>query len=140
MSVAVCIKRDRMRDYKRIQYFADHLAIGSQILDDFKDIEEDLKRRRFNYAINMIHRAGAKNSRKQRVTLKNVARTLLFTSVGTDLLAEVQKHFKRAFKTLEPFKMKEAKELSQAYHRSVNHMRDNLLHHRLKLVLVNKLR
>lgn len=49
-SAAVCAKCDRMDHYQRVSGFADHLAVANQIVDDLRDVQEDLDRGRFNFA------------------------------------------------------------------------------------------
>jgi len=49
-SAAVCAKCRRMDDFQRVSRFADHLAVANQVVDDLRDVQEDLDRGRYNFA------------------------------------------------------------------------------------------
>ncbi len=46
---AICSRAKRMRDFPSVSKFSNEMAVVGQILDDMRDLEEDLSRQRFNF-------------------------------------------------------------------------------------------
>jgi hypothetical protein len=55
-SWAACVLTGRYDKLEQVKSFADKLSRGAQILDDFFDMTEDLKRSRYNYVANVLMR------------------------------------------------------------------------------------
>ena len=134
-SIAVCLKYDRMRDFEYIQQFADEVATGSQILDDFEDIVEDLHRKRFNYAANVILRSAPRTKDARGTNPDRIARSLVFTPAGTELLTEVRDRLARGYDALKPLGIAEAGEFSEAYRRSLDAIQTQFNYKRAKLIV-----
>ena len=56
-SWAACVLTGQYCEFEAVESFANKLSRGAQVLDDFFDVAEDLKRDRYNYVINVLIRS-----------------------------------------------------------------------------------
>lgn len=92
-SAAVCAKCRRMDHFQRVSRFADHLAVANQVVDDVRDVQEDLDRGRFNFAATHFGiRRGASLAEQRRAIGQAV---LLDDGMGS-LINLVKEHYDAA--------------------------------------------
>lgn len=133
-AAAVCSRYHRMRDFDRIQTFADNVSLGWQILDDFQDIEEDLERKRYNYAANVILCAAGVGGKTHRRLIDQIGYTLLISSAGENLLTEVELRFERGFRALEHLALPAIGKCLRAYIRMIRNMQEGLHRRRVRRI------
>ena len=133
-SAAVCLYFGRMKDFSYIEKFADEMAIASQILDDLQDINEDLKRKRFNYVTSIIMKGKAKGRMSRDKISELVVKKLMFTSVGDELLVDVRRRFNHASDYLHIMGIAEAKRVFKAYDKALQQMQISF--HRKKVQFI----
>ncbi|MBI4547494.1 MAG: hypothetical protein HY707_05930 [Ignavibacteriae bacterium] len=121
-SVAACIYFGKVRHFSYIKKFCDEIAIASQILDDFQDIEQDMKRKRFNYVANVLLRAKVKKKINYAEALKLISRNLLYTPLGSELFADVRRRFRRAGTILSTLGIKEVEKVFKHYDKVLEQM------------------
>jgi len=95
-ATAVCLASGRRRALPLIGTVADELAIGTQIVDDVRDIVEDLKRGRFNYAARMLLKGKALRNATTKRVLQEVLDKLISPGPIEDVIEEAVRHFRRA--------------------------------------------
>ena len=92
-SAAVCAKCRRMDHFQCVSRFADHLAVANQVVDDVRDVQEDLDRGRFNFAATHFGiRRGASPAEQSRAIGQAV---LLDDGIGS-LINLVKEHYDAA--------------------------------------------
>ncbi len=69
-ALAVCVKMNLMRRYKKISKAADNLAVIGHLIDDFYDIDEDLMNKRYNSAYHLVRKN--RHNVKKGVTKENI--------------------------------------------------------------------
>ena len=134
-SAAVCIKLGQMEDFSHIQKFFDEMAIASQILDDFRDIPEDLQRNRFNYVASILLRDADKNKKRRGELVRRMAGKILYTASSDRVFNEIKQHINQAFSSLEPIRIPEAGELLKEYRNGLMNMQSRFHAQRMQHVL-----
>jgi hypothetical protein len=97
-TAAVCLKMRRGRDLVALSRFADEMAMAGQILDDLEDVEEDLRRRRFNYVAKRLLDGGRADPTQ---AVERVAREIVLGDGARRVLGEAARHTQRAAAALE---------------------------------------
>jgi hypothetical protein len=92
-TAAVCLKQRRPRDLVALSRFADEMAMAGQIIDDLEDVEEDLRRCRFNY---VAKRLLAGHSAEPAQAVQRVAREIMLGEGALRILSEAECHVERA--------------------------------------------
>ena len=121
-SWAVCCRYQMAAQYKRVEKGTGHVAIGSQILDDFCDVADDLNDSRFNYAAKALVCQSSLSGASPEKVKKVIVRNLVNTSKGLELLSEARAHFIRGFAALQGFRFKDFDAYRNVYLRSVDGM------------------
>jgi hypothetical protein len=85
-SRAACTAADRLDRYPAVASCCNHLAMAGQILDDFADIDEDLARGRFNYAVSLL--LGPERGQVESAQIRRRLAERLLRGPGLELLTE----------------------------------------------------
>ena len=99
-SAALCAVARRHRAYKLVSLFCDEMAKAGQIVDDLRDLDEDLRKKRYNYVANVLRRSGEHAPARVRVNV--VFNNLRLTAVMEQISAEVGNHISKASAAIEP--------------------------------------
>lgn len=92
-SAAVCAKCRRMDDFQHVSAFAHHLAVANQIVDDVRDVQEDLDRGRFNFAATHFGLDGVASPAEHN---RAIGRSVLLDDGIGSLIALVKGHYDAA--------------------------------------------
>ena len=92
-TAAVCLKTGRPGDIVALSRFADEMAMAGQILDDLEDVEEDLRRRRFNYVAKSLLDA---RPAEPADVVQHLARGIVLGDGALRVLSEAEVHVQRA--------------------------------------------
>ena len=131
-AAAVCVKRRRTRDLPALFAFVDELAIASQIIDDLHDIEEDLARRRFNFAAN---RLGIDRDLRQNGASARLARAVLIEDGIGLLVDDVERGLNRAAAAIAPMGLHRATAYVDKFRRDLATFRQSLHRTRVEHLL-----
>lgn len=102
-AAAVCVRYSRMRDLGRARLFWNEMAIAGQLLDDFEDLEEDWRGKRFNSVVRIMLGKGFSLLARKGLALTAVKKALV--AGGIDRIAEmVLLHIDRAEEALKPIR------------------------------------
>jgi hypothetical protein len=94
-TAAVCIGHGRPGDVAPLGRFADECAIADQILDDLEDVDEDLRRGRFNYVAQRIGGRARSVDGARRAIVRSLG-----VGDGAELVfGDARRHFARAVRT-----------------------------------------
>jgi hypothetical protein len=96
---AVCIATGHQRLLRRLGRAVDRIAIGSQILDDVRDILEDLNQGRLNYAARSILRRVRFSPDVKSIRLA-LLRRLIQPGPLEDVIAEASRHMEVGYSLL----------------------------------------
>jgi hypothetical protein len=118
-SAAVCARGKRWKEFAQVSAFCDEMAIAGQIIDDVRDIGEDLQRKRYNYVVNVLYRTGAKKELLGD-TSAVVAQNLFQGSGTTRVFLEIRNHLNAAQRAIHPLKLPEATEFLFRYRSEVD--------------------
>jgi hypothetical protein len=91
---AIGIARGRTRDLAALRRFFDAMAVGDQILDDLADVDDDLRRGRFNYVAQRVGPRGRGTSTE--AARRAIARSLASGDGAEGVLLDAQRRFTRA--------------------------------------------
>ncbi len=125
-SAAICYLAGHGRDVSIVESASDELAIAGQILDDFHDMDEDMSRKRLNYAARFILGSTQPRGEGREDTLQLLAERLLYTDRVTRLFDEVIGHVQAAENSLIRLKLSGAEQYFPAYVESLEILRDKL--------------
>jgi len=95
-ATAVCLASGRNSALPIIGSIADELAIGTQIVDDVRDMAEDLKRGRFNYAARMLLKGNLLRNANTKRVLGEVLEKLISPGPMEDVIKEAVRHIRCA--------------------------------------------
>jgi hypothetical protein len=122
-TTAVCLQHRRPRDVAAVDRFADDYAMADQILDDLDDVEEDLRRGRFNYVAQRIcgRRAGRALSDPKEAR-REIGRALALGDGADRVLGDARRRFERASVTADRLRIPAMGALATAGRRSVHEL------------------
>lgn len=106
-SAAVCARSKQWRHFPRVSLFCDEMAKAGQIIDDLTDIQEDLERKRYNYAANILYHS-VDATGKQGSPMKRIAQGYTLGDGLKRIFREVYRHVAVAQKAIRPLKIPEA--------------------------------
>jgi hypothetical protein len=133
-SAAVCRLADRWRDFSRVDTACDKLAIAGQIIDDFQDIDEDLRDGRINYAARFLLGTTQGARPESGDTRRRLARRLLFSNRTDRLVAHISEHVQAAHDDLAPLRLGQTEAYCADYQRSLERMRGGINRERLRQI------
>jgi hypothetical protein len=117
-SAAVCAHYGNKRAYRRVSLFCDEMAKAGQIIDDLRDLEEDMSRKRYNYVANDLRRSEMEMPRRLRSNeLMNRLRML---ATMERIREEVKTHVLKAGEIIAPLKIPEIPKYLSKYVESVS--------------------
>lgn len=88
-SAAYCSRYNRMNEYDDLTGFGSNMSMAGQICDDLKDLEQDLKRNRYNYAGNILLNRLREIEPECGSSLDSVCRAMILTTGVDDLFSEI---------------------------------------------------
>ncbi|MGD9898930.1 MAG: hypothetical protein AB7T22_07345 [Calditrichaceae bacterium] len=89
-SAAYCSRYNRMNEYDDLTCFGAKMTMAGQICDDLKDLEQDLKRSRYNYAGNILLNRLREIEPQCGSSLDSVCRAMILTSGVEELFSEIE--------------------------------------------------
>jgi hypothetical protein len=101
------------------------MAIVGQVIDDLRDFEEDLKRKRFNYAAQFLL-GRTKKASSERMSFAPVGDDLVLTSGFAALFNRLRSYLKAAENAIKPLAIPEAAPFIQRYRENLRHMENHL--------------
>jgi hypothetical protein len=126
-AAAVCLKAGKGKTFPRVELFSKELMMAGAIVDDLLDMEEDLARGRFNYAVPFfLPRAKMKRSLR-RGNIRLIARNFRDRRRISGVFREIERHLARAKKTIVPIAVQGTNEYLASYRRSMERLRDFML-------------
>jgi len=125
-SAAICHLAGHGRDISTVESATDELAIAGQMLDDFHDMNEDLSRKRLNYAVRFLLGSSGPYGENREDTLQLLAERVLYTDRVTRLFDEVIGHVQAAESSLNRLELSGAEQYFPAYVESLEILRDKL--------------
>lgn len=134
---AVCFATGRQRLLRRLEGAVDRLAIGSQILDDVRDILEDLQQGRLNYAARSMLK-GAHISPGMRNTHLALLRRLIQPGPLEKVIAEATGYLRHGYVFLERLPSSDLGCIIPAYEKGAEQLQQELHRRRVALLFQSK--
>lgn len=122
-SAAVCVATGRVKLMRTIETIFNHLAIGGQSIDDVRDIVEDLRRSRYNYAVQMLLKDCGRSGSPAEV-FKEVLSALLNPRNLEEVVSVAVRQFQAAHRLLKTVHLRELYGIPVVQQRAA----ENLLH------------
>ena len=122
---AICLKAKKEDNIPSIFRFADRMAIIGQVIDDLRDFEADLERKRFNYAAQFLL-GRTKKASSERMSFAPVGDDLVLTGAFAALFDKLRSHLKGAENAIKPLAIPEAAPFIQRYRENLRHMENHL--------------
>lgn len=120
-SWAACVLIGQIDLFERVKSFADKLSRGAQILDDFYDMTEDLKRDRYNYVVNVLMRSSF------RVTSEAAFVGALFHKDTLEsILCLVRNYYRTAYEQLRGMEIPESSLYAEEYIKRIETIRSEI--------------
>jgi len=139
-SLALCEKANRMQEFRRICDFADQMAMAGQILDDYYDIGEDLKRGRFNYAASFLLGGGQRKWKFPPLrALKQINQNILLTELGDRLFLKIRQHIVLAREALGKMASPEASAYINSYLKTLVIIENQFHMRRVKIIFSHEI-
>jgi hypothetical protein len=120
-SAAVCVSTGRVRLMGSLEMAFDHLAIGGQIIDDVKDIVEDIERGRYNYAVQMLFKGHGRAASPVEVS-RRVLSALLNPRNLEEVVSVAVHHFKTARRLLKQLHLRELYDIPMVQQRAAGNL------------------
>jgi hypothetical protein len=131
-TAAVCIKTRRLTDLDALSRFADEMSMAGQIVDDLEDVEEDLRRGRFNYVAKRLL-AGRTATSDEALPL--LTREIVVADGAFRVLSEAESHVQRATAALDDIDCQAARAQATESLRSLAHFKSRLHRRSVEMVL-----
>ena len=128
-SAAVCARSKRWRDFPQVSRFCDEMAMAGQIIDDLTDVQEDLVRKRFNYAANIFYRSTSAG--KAPNVMQRISQGYLTGNGLEKIFREVQTHVSKARKAIKSLRIPEADAHLSRYEALVREIQDEFSRRRV---------
>ena len=116
---ALCGMAGRFRDFKRVTTFSTEMMKAGAIVDDIEDMEEDLRRGRFNYAASFFLRGFRMGEAWKTKALRRVRRESVHGRGPSPLFLQIHRHLDAAEAAMRPFAVPAALEYLRSFRRSV---------------------
>ncbi|MCX6133036.1 MAG: class 1 isoprenoid biosynthesis enzyme [Ignavibacteriales bacterium] len=104
-SAAVCAKLHQKSVYRRVSSFCNEMAKAGQLIDDLRDLNEDLVRNRHNYAAKVLSRS--ENRMLSSGGTDEIISGLRVLAASEQIYLEVHSHMKAASKAIGPLAIPE---------------------------------
>jgi hypothetical protein len=115
----------------------DHLAIGGQIIDDVRDMVEDLKRGRYNYAVQMLLKGNGHAFSRLEVS-RHVLSALLNPRNLEALVSVAMDHFQAAYRLLKKVHLRELYGIPVVQQRAGEHLLEQVHRNRIAMIFPGK--
>lgn len=112
-SAAICALSGNKRAYRRISLFCDEMAKAGQIVDDLRDLDEDIMQNRYNYVANVLRRS--EKQMPSRVKSDRLMNHLRVLAVTERIHEEVRVHVEKASDIMAPFEIREMNKYISCY-------------------------
>jgi hypothetical protein len=123
-SWAVCVLTGQYCEFEAVESFANKLSRGAQVLDDFFDVAEDLKRDRYNYVINVLIRSS------NRMYPETPRKESPFPPRPLEsILRLVENYYRTAYEQLRKLQIPESSRFALEYVARIESIRINLSSH-----------
>lgn len=131
---AICIRAKRAKDFPSISKFCDEMAIAGQILDDMRDLGEDLTRERFNYVASFFLRRQS-TPLPQQAARGGAVKELLLNGSIAELFQILHQHINLAECALAKLDLPGASCFFQHYRENLRHREGHLSRRHVDFVL-----
>ena len=133
---AVCVRYSGMRELRCARLFWNEIAIAGQLLDDFEDLDEDWRRKRFNSIVRIM--LGKKLSILARKGSALTAVKQALVAGGIDRISEmVLRRVDRAEEALRPIRAKVPYPGLRHYRENIDRMRRTMHRESVRLFFSN---
>ena len=116
-SAAICELLGRKRAFRRVSVLCDEMAKAGQIIDDLRDMEEDLRRNRYNYVASVFRRLGKLKPRQHRS--KALLEELRMLAATEQIYDEVRSYVQNASMVIASLRMSDVEEYLRHYASSI---------------------
>ncbi len=123
-AAAVCLKAGKKRDISHITMFSKEMMKAGAIVDDLRDIEDDLRRGRFNYAATYFLPVRGEIRSPTNDALRLIRRNFRNSSKVSRLFCEIRRHVTIAEKAIRPLAVPAAAEYLYSDRRTLETMED----------------
>lgn len=131
---AICSRAKRMRDYPFVSNFCDEMAVVGQVLDDMRDLGEDLACHRFNFVVSFfLRRRNTPVRRKQ--TPNDLVRDLLLNGSISELFQLLHHHVDLAEGALGKLHLPGAVRFLRRYRENLHHKEGHLNRRQVHFIL-----
>jgi hypothetical protein len=134
-AAAVCHKADRRREFTIVGAAMDEMAIAGQILDDFQDMNEDLERGKFNYAVRYMLGSSARAVMDPTKAADLIADRLMRPDHDFQLFDEIIGYVQEAQRILRPLRLADSDRYFSEYIQSLMGIKDALKCEQMRLIL-----
>ncbi len=125
-SAAVCHLQQRVEDLRLIRRFGAAMTVAGQVLDDLRDLGEDLAQGKVNLAANLMLRAAERAGVPVELTADSLVESAVRSGGFTDLLDLVARQLARARAAARPLELPEAVALVERYQRWPKAMKEEI--------------
>lgn len=132
-SAAACVASGRAKLMGTIDMIMDHLAIGGQIIDDVRDMVEDLQRGRYNYAVQMLLKDYGRSESSAGV-FKEVLSALLNPRNLEKVISVAVRHFKTADQLLKRLGLRELYDVPGIHQKAAEALLEYVHRRRIELL------
>ena len=132
-TAALCVASGKVNVMRTLESILDHLAIGGQIVDDIRDMVEDLECGRYNHAVQMLLKGNG-----QAVSRLEASQHLLSALLNPRSLEEVVSvavyHFKAAHVLLKRLRLHELYGIPVVQQRAAENLIEQIHHRRMRVL------
>ena len=131
---AVCLKARRLALFPQLSALMDELAVIGQLMDDFEDIEKDLKRGRLNYAAHYLLGRPKRTSAERSVLLNRIERNMLLKGTAEGFFEMLRRHLHNASHICKRLKIREITNCVFSFEKTIDATASSLHHQRVALL------
>jgi len=114
-SAAVCHLQERVEDLQVVRQFGAAMTVAGQVLDDLRDLGEDLAQGKVNLAANLMLRAAERAGIPVELTVDSLVESAVRSGGFTDILDLVARQLARAKAAARRLELPEAVALVERY-------------------------
>lgn len=129
-SAAVCHLQQRVEDLKMVRQFGAAMTVAGQVLDDLRDLGEDLAQGKVNLAANLMLRAAERAGVPVELTVDSLVESAVRSGGFTDILNLVARQLARAKSAARRLELPEAVALVERYQGWPRSMKEEIHHRR----------
>lgn len=129
-SAAVCHLQQRVEDMKIVRQFGAAMTVAGQVLDDLRDLGEDLAQGKINLAANLMLRAAERAGVPVELTADSLVESAVRSGGFADILDLVARQLARAKAAARRLELPEAVALVERYQKWPKAMKEEIHHRR----------